>query len=125
MRVHFIAGSAGWPHMPCASQRRTGTVRKSWSWRTKLTRRVTNVEQANQVAQCYIAQAEFDKGVGYAATAQKAGTALSKNPSSAYSATELLIARQRTRTSCSQSRSGHLCKGNELRNHGYRLINMG
>jgi hypothetical protein len=54
--------------------------------------KVTNFEQANQLAQSYIAQAEFDKGVGYAATAHKAVTALSKNPSSAYSATELLIA---------------------------------
>jgi hypothetical protein len=52
----------------------------------------TDFEQANQLAQSYISQAEFDKGVGYAATAHKAVAALSKNPSSAYSSTELLIA---------------------------------
>ena len=38
--------------------------------------KVTNFEQANQLAQSYIAQAEFDKGVGYAATAHKAVAAL-------------------------------------------------
>jgi hypothetical protein len=54
--------------------------------------KVTDFEQANQLAQSYISQAEFDKGVGYAATAHKAVAALSKNPSSAYSSTELLIA---------------------------------
>jgi len=54
--------------------------------------RVSNFEQANQLAQSYVSQAEFDKGVGYAATAHKAVAALSNNPSSAYSSTELLIA---------------------------------
>ena len=54
--------------------------------------KVTDFEQANQLAQSYISQAEFDKGVRYAATAHKAVAALSKNPSSAYSSTELLIA---------------------------------
>jgi len=54
--------------------------------------RVSNLEQANQLAQSYVSQAEFDKGVGYAATAHKAVAALSNNPSSAYSSTELLIA---------------------------------
>jgi hypothetical protein len=54
--------------------------------------KVGNFEQANQLARSYISQAEFDNGVGYAATAHKAVAALSKNPSSAYSSTELLIA---------------------------------
>ena len=54
--------------------------------------KVTDFEQANQSAQSYMSQAEFDKGVGYAATAHKAVAALSKNPSSAYASTELLIA---------------------------------
>jgi hypothetical protein len=54
--------------------------------------KVTDFEKANQLAQSYISQAEFDKGVGYAATAHKAVAALSKNPSSAYSSAELLIA---------------------------------
>src|ERR1700685_1300946 len=54
--------------------------------------KVGTFEQANQLAQSYISQAEFDKGVGYAATAHKAVAALSKNPSSAYTSTELLIA---------------------------------
>jgi hypothetical protein len=47
--------------------------------------------QANQLAQSYISQAEFDKGVEYTVTARKAVAALSKNPSSAYTSTELLI----------------------------------
>jgi hypothetical protein len=53
--------------------------------------KVGSFEQANQLAQSYISQAEFDKGVEYAATAHKAVAAISRNPSSAYSSTELLI----------------------------------
>jgi len=53
--------------------------------------KVGTFEQANQLAQSYISQAEFDKGVEYAATAHKAVAALSRNPSSAYASTELLI----------------------------------
>jgi hypothetical protein len=54
--------------------------------------KIGNFEQANELAQSFISQAEFDKGVGYSATAHKAAAALSKNPSSAYSSAELLIA---------------------------------
>jgi hypothetical protein len=54
--------------------------------------KVGNFEQANQLAQSFISQAEFDKGVEYAAAAHKAVAALSTNPSSAYASTELLIA---------------------------------
>jgi hypothetical protein len=54
--------------------------------------KVNNFEQANQLAQSFISQSEFDKGVESAATAHKAVAALSKNPSSAYTSTELLIA---------------------------------
>lgn len=54
--------------------------------------KIGNFEQANQLAQSFISQAEFDKGVEYAATAHKAVATLSKNPSSAYTSTELWIA---------------------------------
>src|ERR1700691_3371224 len=54
--------------------------------------KVTGFEQANLLAQPYISQAAFDKGMEYAATAHKAVADLSKNPPSAYTSTELLIA---------------------------------
>jgi hypothetical protein len=79
-------------HTSHAQSRDTSSKQEIVELASKADVEVFKFAQANQLAQSYISQAEFDKGVECAAIARKAVAALSKNPSSAYTSTELLIA---------------------------------
>jgi hypothetical protein len=55
----------------------------------KADEKVTNFEQANQLASSHISEADSEKGTKDSATAHKAVAALSKNAATAYTSTEL------------------------------------